>query len=236
MYSLITLMAVVLFMVSDSANAQMPISQPPANISIEQLSEKLEVGDIVFIHVDILPFRKIAHDTGSWTNHVGIIIDTSGAEPIIAESTFPFSKTGYLSKFIARSKAGRVAVGRLHTPLTPEQRNTIKTAALRRKGIFYDTGFNLHSRRQYCSRYVYEVVNEATGISVGKIENFTALFADNPNADLIFWRFWYFGRIPWKRETVTPASVLQSEYLHSIFDGYVHDNNAKNNFNQNTVL
>jgi cell wall-associated NlpC family hydrolase len=214
-------------MVSNTANAQMQFTQTQSKISVKKLAEQLEVGDIVFIQVDILPFRKIAHDTGSWTNHVGIVIDASGAEPIIAESTFPVSKIGPLSKFVARSKAGRMAVSRLNTPLTAAQRSNIKAAALKRLGIFYDTGFNLHSNRQFCSRFVHEVISEAVGINLGKTENFTTLFADNPNADLVFWRIWYFGIIPWKRETVTPASILHSPDLHIIFDGYADNNNAK---------
>jgi len=40
-------------------------------------------------------------------------------------------------------------------------------------------------------------------------------------ADLGFWKVWYFGRIPWQRETVTPASVLSSAQLRPIFDGVV---------------
>jgi len=190
--------------------------------NVEELGRQLEVGDIVFIHVDVLPFRKIARDTGSWTNHVGIIIDTSGTEPVIAESTFPFSKTGSLSKFIAHSKQGRVAVIRFNAPLTQQEQENIKTAALKKLGIFYDTGFNLHSHRQFCSRYVYEVLLQATGRSVGKIENLKELLTKNPNADLRFWNLWYFGRIPWQRETVTPASLLHDPNLNTVFDGYAN--------------
>jgi hypothetical protein len=185
-----------------------------------KLAEELRVGDIVFIHVDVLPFRKIARDTGSWTNHVGIVVELSGTEPLIAESTFPFSKIGPISKFLKRSKEGRVAVVRLNAPLESDQLAAFKPAALKRVGIFYDAGFNLHSRRQFCSRYVREVVQEATGIQLGTVETLKALFSVNPNADLGFWRLWYFGRIPWERETVTPASILNSPDLHNVFDGY----------------
>jgi len=207
----------VLCLAASSAHAQ---SQALSAITIGGLAEQLQVGDMVFIHVDILPFRKIAHDTKSWTNHVGIVIDASGAEPVIAESTFPFSKTGQLSKFIRRSKAGRVAVARLNTELTSLERVKVKEAAFKRLGIFYDTGFNLHSNRQFCSRYVNEVIHEATGRRIGNIENFQTLFADNPDADLLFWRIWYFGRIPWMRETITPASLLNSPDVHVVFDWY----------------
>ncbi len=184
------------------------------------LGKQLEVGDVVFIRVSVLPFEKISSTTDSWTNHVGVVIDTSGAEPIIAESRFPLSGRATWSRFMARSKNGRVAVSRLGM-LNQQQRDRLRQAAATRSGVLYDTGFDLHSRRQFCSRYVREVLGEATGIMVGDVENFSTLLAKNPHADLAFWRVWYFGYIPWQRETVTPASLLNDVKLNKVFDGYV---------------
>jgi len=112
-------------------------------------------------------------------------------------------------------------VARLQDPLDSRQRNRIAAAARRRSGVLYDTGFDLHSRRQFCSRYVREVLMEATGTAVGDVESFFSLLARNPDADLRFWRLWYFGRIPWSRQTVTPASLLASPRLRTVFDGTV---------------
>ncbi len=188
-------------------------------VSTPALGAILNVGDVVFIRVPAKPFREVATATGSWTNHVGIVVDTTGDEPLIAESAFPFSRKTPLSRFAARSDHGRIAVARLKTPLTPEQQRRVGAAADRRLGIFYDTGFDLHSRRQFCSRYVREVLDEATGVVVGETETFATLFAHRPGADLGFWKVWYFGRIPWERRTVTPASVLRSPELRLVFDG-----------------
>lgn len=193
----------------------------PADLSIYTLAAKLRVGDVIFIRVDAKPMREVSAATGSWTNHVGIVVDISGTEPVIGESTFPVSGTTTLARFIARSEGGRVAVSRLKWSLTGEQRQRLVTAAHSRAGIVYDTGFNVRSRRQFCSRYVYEVLAEATGISVGDVETFESLLVRNPEADLAFWRLWYFGRIPWCRETVTPASLLEAPELTPIFDGVV---------------
>jgi hypothetical protein len=77
----------------------------------------------------------------------------------------------------------------------------------------------MHSHRQFCSRYVREVLQQGAGVDVGEVENFQALLARSPQADVGFWRVWYFGSIPWQRETVTPASVLHSPGLQTIFDG-----------------
>jgi hypothetical protein len=68
---------------------------------------------------------------------------------------------------------------------------------------------------------VREVLHEATGTLVGEVESFSALLARNPATDVGFWRLWFFGRIPWERRTVTPASLLESPHLRAVFDGFV---------------
>ncbi len=186
---------------------------------VAELGQRLAVGDIVFIRIGAYPFRKVAEATATWTNHVGIVLDVSGIEPVIGESRFPLSGTTSLSRFIARSAGGRVAVMRLPAPLSSEQKAAIIAAAAQRQHVFYDTGFDMHSRRQFCSRYVREVLQQGAGVDVGEVENFQALLASAPQADVAFWRVWYFGSIPWQRETVTPASVLHSPGLITVFDG-----------------
>lgn len=190
------------------------------HLSTTALAGQLSVGDAVFIHVTALPFRKVAQTTSSWTNHVGIVVEAAGGEPQIAESTFPFSRITTISDFVARSAQGRVAVRRLRNPPDKVQQSAIHKAAQKRLGVMYDTGFNLHSRRQFCSRFVHEVLAEATGQSVGEIESFSDFLEHNPDVDLRFWRLWYFGRIPWQRQTLTPASLLHSNALRTVFNGY----------------
>lgn len=202
--------------------AQCSLAETPLpSISPTALASQLQVGDLVFIRVTALPFRKVSETTMSWTNHVGIVVATDGEEPIIAESTFPLSRRGGLARFLGRSEGGRVEISRLNAPLSAAQQHALTLAAQKRMGILYDTGFDLHSNRQFCSRFVHEVVQEATGIEVGQVETFSAMLARNPTTGLGFWRLWYFGSIPWRRETVTPASVMNSPQAHSVFDGYV---------------
>jgi len=211
-----------LFAFATTLFAQCAFAEAPLpEISKTALANQLQVGDLVFIRVTALPFRKVSETTQSWTNHVGIVVATGGDEPVVAESTFPLSKRGGLSKFLDRSENGRVEISRLNAPLSAAQQQTMALAAQKRMGIFYDTGFDLHSSRQFCSRFVQEVVKEATGIQVGQVETFSAMLARNPETKLGFWRVWYFGSIPWKRETVTPASVMNSPQLRPVFDGYV---------------
>jgi hypothetical protein len=208
--------SVALAQVQASADVAAPAlaAQP-----VTELARSLEVGDIVFTRIGAYPFRKVAEATGTWTNHVGIVLDVSGKEPVIGESRFPFSGSTTLSRFVARSAGGRVAVMRLPTPLTPTQQLAIVAAAAQREHVFYDTGFDARSHRQFCSRYVREVLQQGAGIEVGRVETFQTLLANAPQADIGFWRVWYFGSIPWQRETVTPASLLHTPGLKAVFDG-----------------
>jgi hypothetical protein len=107
----------------------------------------------------------------------------------------------------------------LRRPISALQRARIAQEARRRAGIFYDTGFDLRSRRQFCSRFVREVIADSAGIELGAVETFAALFQQRPDSTLGFWKLWFFGRIPWERETVTPASLLASPRLRLVFDG-----------------
>ena len=188
--------------------------------TVSVLARSLRVGDIVFIRNPLYPFQKVSYATRSWTNHVGVVIDISGDEPVVAESTFPVSRTTALSRFIAKSKDRRVAIGRLNRDLTEEEGKKIAEASRKRLGVFYDTGFDLNSEGEFCSRFVREVLAESTGIVTGKVETFSDLLSQNPQTRLTFWRIWFFGKIPWDRQTVTPASLLRDPRLHLIFDGY----------------
>jgi hypothetical protein len=208
-----------LFAAACGASAHEAPTPGPSTIAAAALGRSLEVGDIVFIRIGAYPFRKVSEATGSWTNHVGVVLDVSGPEPVVGESRFPFSGATTLARFVARSAGGRIAVMRLPAPLTEAQRTGVAAAAERRARVFYDTGFDLHSRRQFCSRYVREVLHEGAGVDVGSVEDFQTLLTHAPQADVGFWRAWYFGNIPWQRETVTPASVLRTPGLTTVFDG-----------------
>ena len=188
-------------------------------MNMHELGKQLEVGDVVFIRIPKPPFTKVATTTSSWTNHVGIVTDVSGVEPVIAESRVPLSGETTWSKFVKRSDAGRIAITRLPVPLNAQQQLKLKQAVAARQGILYDTGFDLHSSRQFCSRYVREVLQDAAGVELGEVEDFSTLLNRNPQADQRFWRVWYFGKIPWQRETVTPASLLRDSRMHVVFDG-----------------
>jgi hypothetical protein len=215
------LQAAMALLLAAAATVAAARPDPQATLPLDQLAPQLQVGDLVFIRVGFKPFREVAAATGSWTNHVGIVVATDAGQVQVAESTVPLSRRTSLEAFVARSEAGRVAVRRLATPLTAEQAARVDVAARQRLGVLYDTGFDLHSRGQFCSRFVHEVLRDATGLAVGDVQTFEQLLQSRPQADTGFWRLWYFGRIPWQRQTVTPASVLDSPLLQPVFDGNV---------------
>lgn len=184
-----------------------------------EVERALRIGDLVFTRIPWSPFRQVAEVTGTWTNHVGIVVGFRRTGAIVAESRVPISCHTRFVRFVRRSGQRRVAVLRLPEPLTQLEVERLRRAARQRLGRFYDTGFDLRSRRQFCSRFVREVVEEATDQSLGDIETFADLLAHNPEADLRLWKLWYFGKIPWKRATVTPASLYHSPDLRVVFDG-----------------
>src|SRR5471030_1827547 len=88
--------------VQRSAHVELPAAGPPVG--------NVQIGDLVFIRVTARPFLEVASATNSWTNHVGIVVYNRGDDPLIAESTFPFSLTTPMKRFLQRSEHGRYAV------------------------------------------------------------------------------------------------------------------------------
>ena len=50
---------------------------------ITELESGLRVGDIVFTRSGNPPFTQIADATGTWTNHVGIVVGFNWLGPIV---------------------------------------------------------------------------------------------------------------------------------------------------------
>lgn len=179
--NLLLALSVVLATLTHAQDLDDPNADQKLSVSAGAEFPEPAVGDVIFIRVSAKPFREVAAATNSWTNHVGIILAIDGKEPLIGESTFPFSRTTTLSKFIARSQNERYAIARLKTGLSSDERHRVVVAAQRRMGVFYDTGFDLNSHRQFCSRYVREVLADATGVNVGEVQTFADLLKQQPS-------------------------------------------------------
>jgi len=182
--------------------------------SIERL---LQPGDLVFISVINPLYRHVAVVTKSKATHVGIAFHDEQNGWMITESTAPFAKITPLNRFLARSHDSWLAVRRLRTGLSSEQRTQLRAACDVRVGTVYELGFRYDSPHLFCSKLVYDAYLEATGIEVGLLEPFSDLLKKYPDQSLRFWQFWFFGRIPWSRRTVTPASQLHSDAVTVIY-------------------
>jgi len=183
------------------------------------VTEDLQIGDIVFIRVANFLYRRVADATCSWISHVGMIHRHDGNEWIIAESGVPRSRFCPLTRFLRRSQGGRCAVMRLRTPLDATAQRRLQEEAGRRMGQRYHLGFDLDSGRQFCSKFIYEVYKDALGVPSGTIMSFRELLDRNPTSPLTFWKFWFLGRIPWDRRTITPQSQNECELLQPVYEG-----------------
>ncbi len=178
----------------------------------------LQDGDIIFIRVSNFLYRRVADTSSSWESHVGIVFRNPDGSCSVAESTVPLSKFSPLEKFVRRSENERFPVWRCSKPLSDEEKTRLRAAAASRMNTFYNLGFNYDSSRLYCSKFVYDVYREATGREVGRIQTFSQLLSENPDAPIWFWRLWFFGFIPWDRRCVTTTSLLRDESLETVFD------------------
>lgn len=181
----------------------------------QSIAEKLKEGDIIFTSLPHLPTQQIEKATDSRASHVGIAFK-NGDDWVVAESRVPYSCYTPLEEFIERSKDEWFAVKRLSNELTNNDLKALRFACDRQVGILYHPGFKYESKRQFCSKFVYDAYKEVMGIDIGKIVSFKDLLDENPNASTAFWRVWYFGLIPWQRLTVTPASQYNDEKLLKI--------------------
>jgi hypothetical protein len=204
-----------------------PLSVPPlqafkhvevAMADLKQLDAVLQVGDIVFIRIANFLYRRVADATNSWTSHVGMICGREQGEWIVAESAVPRSRYSSLSRFLGRSDAGQCSIKRLRSPLDASAQGRLQTEAARRMGKWYHLGFDLDSRRQFCSKFVYEIYREAVGVELGTVESFRELLARNPTYPLTFWKWWFLGRIPWDRRTITPGTQYECALLESVYE------------------
>lgn len=167
----------------------------------------VQEGDLIFLDMPEYLFRQVAKGTNSWTSHVGIAFYDQERGWIVAESTIPLSRETGLCDYLSRSTAYKFEVKRLNRPLTSVEKVALRSASVSMLNQLYHLGFNFDSPRLYCSKFVY-LAYQSIGIEVGQIETFHNLIEANPSASLTFWKFWFFGAIPWQRRTVTPASQL----------------------------
>lgn len=199
--------------------------RPEPEIDCALLERTIRPGDIVFIHVDNLVFRNLENLQDSWATHVGIVVEDFYGNPVVAESRVPKSVTGSICDYVKRSKEYKFSIRRPLKPLTPTQSVLLSLESERRMDIWYDIGFDYDSKdTQYCSKFVYQVMEAATGSRAGKLQTFEELKdiaaeqGKDVNALMKFWKTYFGGKIPWKRVTITPASQYRDPNYFTLLE------------------
>jgi hypothetical protein len=180
----------------------------------------LRSGDLVFVSTPSFLYRRVARATGSRASHVGIVFRDPQRGWVVAESGVPRVRYRPLDRFLARSDQNWFVVRRLDRELSADEVEKLRAACDARLGRWpknlWGTGFSFDSARTFCSKFVHEVYREALGIDIGTVETFSELLHRNPEEKLGFWKWWFFGRIPWSRRTITPAGQMNSPALRTV--------------------
>lgn len=181
------------------------------------LQSQVKEGDLVFVEIDSKLFDKVAKTQNHWSSHIGIAMKHEG-EWVVAESTIPVSKMTPFCDFVDKGYNTRIAAKRFHRPLADEEIEDLQAEASKRLGIAYHLGFKLRSNRMFCSKFVNEVYDAALGVPVGEVQTFRELMDNTEHPEVIkFWRWWFFGAIPWKRETLTPATQFFDSNFYEVY-------------------
>ncbi|HHV7523309.1 TPA: YiiX/YebB-like N1pC/P60 family cysteine hydrolase [Burkholderia orbicola] len=130
--------------------------------TVRTLAAGAHVGDLVFIREPAGAPDATAGATGSagtWANRFGIVVDTSGDEPLIAEPTvFAWTKFTPLSRFVARTDGGRIALARRVAAASADAQRRIHALAEQRIDALLGSRFNPQVRRGFCAQYVTDVL------------------------------------------------------------------------------
>ncbi|MDN7426579.1 hypothetical protein CFB89_21400 [Burkholderia sp. AU16741] len=127
--------------------------------TIRTLAAGAHVGDLLFIRAPASGPQAAAGAAGTWANRFGIVVDTSGDEPLIAEPTaFAWTKLTPLSRFVARTDGGRIALARRVAAASADAQRHVHALAEQRIDALFGSRLALRARRGFCARYVADVL------------------------------------------------------------------------------
>lgn len=220
--NVVTVIAILLSSSLAHAEAKVPTS------TCDWLGDHARIGDLVFIEIPNELFRKVARASGGWTSHVGVVAKNPRGRLVVYESTLPRSKETALCDFLDRSYNERFVLRRLVKPLSFSDELRIGFEARKRLGVDYDLGFNLDSKKQFCSKYVSEIFEAVFGSMVGQIEKFGELMDrleghPKEQGDLLFWNAYFFGHIPKERRTISPHSQLHDPQFFTVIEHHAQN-------------
>lgn len=182
------------------------------------VEQQLQEGDIVFLNIDNWLYRKVAAATKSWTTHVGMTVQ-EGGRWMVAESTIPFSKKTEFCRFLKKTAEGQFSIRRLNAQDAPRlDLNKMRAAIEANMSRPYDLHFNYDGSWMFCSKFVYEIYKQASGLEIGKIETLGEIRDNNPDGDPSFWEYWFLGNVPWSQRTITPQAQFVDAKLVTVVE------------------
>jgi len=132
-------------------------------MNIASIESKLNDGDVIFTSIPNHLYQCVERASNSPTSHVGLVFKCE-AKWLVAESRIPFSCYTPLEDFIARSKHGSYAIKRMKGGLIKSEAEALKVQCELQMGQLYHLGFKYRSKRQFCSKFVYDAYKTALGL------------------------------------------------------------------------
>jgi len=179
-------------------------------------SDNLKNGDIVFQTSLSSQSKAIQLATGSEHSHMGIIYIEDGL-PFVYEAIQPVQLTPF-DKWIVRGQNKHYVVKRLKNSenvLTEDVLVNMKTIGNKFKNKNYDLYFEWSDDRIYCSELVWKIYFEATGISIGQLQELQDFDLSSPQVKQKL-KERYGDKIPLHEKVISPASMFNSDVLMTV--------------------
>jgi hypothetical protein len=179
-------------------------------------SDMLKNGDIIFQTSFSSQSKAIQLATGSEYSHMGIIYIEDG-EPFVYEAIQPVQLTPF-NKWIARGQNKHYVVKRLKNSenvLTEDVLVKMRTIGNKFKNKNYDLYFEWSDDRIYCSELVWKIYFEATGISIGTLQELQDFDLSSPQVKQKL-KERYGNKVPLHEKVISPASMFNSAALETI--------------------
>lgn len=176
----------------------------------------LQSGDLIFQTSQSSQSKAIQLATGSEYSHMGIVY-SEGDQIFVYEAVQPVKLTP-LNEWIARGKNQHYVVKRLKNSedvLTEDVLAKMKSIGNKYKGKNYDLYFEWSDERMYCSELVWKIYSEATGLSIGSLQQLNEFSLTSPEVKQKL-KERYGDQVPLHEKVISPESMFKSDLLITV--------------------
>jgi Permuted papain-like amidase enzyme, YaeF/YiiX, C92 family len=174
-------------------------------------SRKWQDGDIIFSSSAQGQGEAIIAATDSPFTHCGMVF-SKGGKWLVLEAVQPVGAVS-LVDFISRSKAGKVTVRRLKSPLSAASQSKARAWAEAQIGKDYDPRFLWDDGNLYCSEYVWKAYRQG-GVELCALRHFRDYDLEKPAVrKIIKQRFGGMAKVPLNEQVVAPSDLAASPLL-----------------------